>query len=79
MHERRMKSAQHNLAKIHKQWFIQETDKKKILKEQPEIIQRVKNDFNKLEDLANERVSLAEEALKLVIKVIFGWLECADI
>ncbi|KAG0748967.1 hypothetical protein G6F57_003268 [Rhizopus arrhizus] len=61
-----MKSAQHNLAKIHKQWFIQETDKKKILKEQPEIIQRVKNDFNKLEDLANERVSLAEEALKLV-------------
>ncbi|KAG1175337.1 hypothetical protein G6F70_000715 [Rhizopus microsporus] len=65
--EKRIKSAQHDLAKIHKQWFTQEIEKReKILKEQPELIQRVRNDYNKLEDLANERVSLAEEALKLV-------------
>ncbi|KAI7903044.1 uncharacterized protein BX663DRAFT_509334 [Cokeromyces recurvatus] len=65
--ERRIRSGQHDLAKIHKQWFTQEIDKReKLLKSQPILIQRIKNDYNKLEDLANERVSLAEEALKLV-------------
>ncbi|KAL7312710.1 hypothetical protein PS15m_012373 [Mucor circinelloides] len=65
--ERRIKSGQHDLTKIHRQWFTQELDKKeKLLKHQPVIIQRIQNDYNKLEDLANERVSLAEEALKLV-------------
>ena len=65
--ERRIKSGQHDLTKIHRQWFTQELEKReKLLKHQPVIIQRIQNDFNKLEDLANERVSLAEEALKLV-------------
>ncbi|CAO3622710.1 unnamed protein product [Mucor fragilis] len=65
--ERRIKSGQHDLTKIHRQWFTQELDKReKLLKHQPVIIQRIQNDYNKLEDLANERVSLAEEAIKLV-------------
>ncbi|KAI8646479.1 hypothetical protein BD408DRAFT_440146 [Parasitella parasitica] len=65
--ERRIKAGQHDLAKIHRQWFTQELEKReKLLKHQPVIIQRIHNDYNKLEGLANERVSLAEEALKLV-------------
>lgn len=65
--EKRIKSGQHDLNKIHRQWFTQELDKReKLLKNQPVIIQRIQNDFNKLEDLATERVSLAEQALKLV-------------
>ncbi|CEP11130.1 hypothetical protein [Parasitella parasitica] len=65
--ERRIKAGQHDLTKIHRQWFTQEFEKKeKLLKHQPAIIQRIQNDYSKLEDLANERISLAEEALKLV-------------
>ncbi|KAI9478474.1 MAG: hypothetical protein EXX96DRAFT_483618, partial [Benjaminiella poitrasii] len=62
-----IRSGQHDLAKIHKQWFTQEIDKReKLLKSQPILIQRIRNDYTKLENLANERMSLAEEALKLV-------------
>ncbi|KAI9277628.1 hypothetical protein BY458DRAFT_538972 [Sporodiniella umbellata] len=62
-----LKTAQNDLAKSHRQWFTQEADKKdKILKEQSAMIQRVKTGYTKLEDLASDRVSLAEEALKLV-------------
>lgn len=57
--------------KIHKQWFNQTVEKKeKFQKHQPVIIKRVQDDYNKLEDLASERISLAEEALKLVKKLL---------
>lgn len=65
--EKRIRSGQHDLAKIHRQWFSQDLEKKeKLLRHQPVIVQRIQNDYNKLEDLATERISLAEEALKLV-------------
>lgn len=65
--EKRIRSGQHDLAKIHRQWFSQDSEKKeKLLRHQPVIVQRIQNDYNKLEDLATERISLAEEALKLV-------------
>ncbi|KAI8976124.1 hypothetical protein BDB01DRAFT_804602 [Pilobolus umbonatus] len=67
--ERRIKSGQHDLATLHRHWFNHELDKReKLLKQQPAIIKRIQSDYNKLEDLANERISLAEEALKLVDK-----------
>jgi hypothetical protein len=65
--EKRIKTGEHDLAKIHKQWFNQPAEKKeKLLRHQPVIIKRIQDDYNKLEDLSSERISLAEEALKLV-------------
>jgi hypothetical protein len=66
--EKRIKTGQHDLAKIHRQWFNQELEKReRLLRHQPVIIQRIQSDYNKLEDLAAERITLAEEALKLVL------------
>lgn len=60
------------MSKIHRQWFNQELEKKeKLMKHQPIIVQRIQNDYNKLEDLATERISLAEAALKLVKGIFF--------
>ncbi|KAI8390121.1 hypothetical protein BD560DRAFT_379975 [Blakeslea trispora] len=68
--EKRIRSGQHDLAKIHRQWFsgTQEPVEKrdKLLKNQPVIIRRIQEDYHQLQDLADERVTLAEEALKLV-------------
>ncbi|KAI8047832.1 uncharacterized protein B0P05DRAFT_565221 [Gilbertella persicaria] len=68
--EKRIRSGQHDLAKIHRQWFSDHQDpaekRDKLLKNQPVIIKRIHEDYHQLHDLANERVSLAEEALRLV-------------
>ncbi|KAI9255343.1 hypothetical protein EDC94DRAFT_617385 [Helicostylum pulchrum] len=65
--EKRIKSAKHELTKIHSQWFSQDAEKKeKLSRQEPVIVQRIEKDYAKLEDLATERITLAEEALKLV-------------
>ncbi|KAI8099041.1 uncharacterized protein BX664DRAFT_354522 [Halteromyces radiatus] len=65
--ERRVHTQQHDLTKLHRQWFHQELEKReKILKHEPNIIKRVQRDYDKLEDLASERIQLAENALRLV-------------
>ncbi|OBZ89092.1 Chromatin modification-related protein YNG2 [Choanephora cucurbitarum] len=68
--EKRIRSGQHDLAKIHRQWFSGTQDpiekRDKLLKNQPIIIKRIREDYHQLEGLADERVMLAEEALRLV-------------
>jgi galactose-1-phosphate uridylyltransferase len=66
--EKRISVAQYDLQSIHRQWFNQELEKrKKLLKHEPDLIKRIKNDYNKLEDLSTERIQLAEDSIKLVI------------
>lgn len=67
--EKRIKSSQHELSKIHRQWFEQEPDKKeRLTRHEPVIIQRIENDYAKLQELANERIHLAQKTLTLVEK-----------
>ncbi|KAI9275538.1 hypothetical protein BDA99DRAFT_495744 [Phascolomyces articulosus] len=65
--ERRIHSHQHDLSKFHKQWFQAEMEKKKkIQKHEPILINSIQRDYDKLEDLATERIQLMEGALQLV-------------
>ncbi|CAO3630499.1 unnamed protein product [Cunninghamella blakesleeana] len=65
--EKRVHAQQLDLSKLHRQWFHQESEKReKILKHEPNIIKRIRRDYDKLEDLATERIQLAENALHLV-------------
>ncbi|KAG2199431.1 hypothetical protein INT47_011543 [Mucor saturninus] len=67
--EKRIKSAQHELSKLHRQWFDGDPQKRERLKKhEPVLIQRIETDYAKLQDLANERIHLAQEALTLVEK-----------
>lgn len=57
---------QHDLDKLHKQWFHPEQEKKdKVLRNEPVLIKRIQRDYDKLEDLAAERIELVEGALQL--------------
>ncbi|CDH53573.1 phdfinger domain containing protein [Lichtheimia corymbifera JMRC:FSU:9682] len=59
--ERRMHMNQHDLDKLHKQWFHPEQEKKdKVLRNEPVLIKRIQRDYDKLEDLAAERIELVE-------------------
>lgn len=63
---------QHDLDKLHKQWFHPEQEKKdKVLRNEPVLIKRIQRDYDKLEDLAAERIELVEGALQLAS---WGWL-----
>ncbi|KAI7855003.1 hypothetical protein BDC45DRAFT_507494 [Circinella umbellata] len=65
--ERKVHSHQHDLAKFHKQWFQAEFEKKqKIQSHEPVLIKRIQRDYDKLEELATERIELVEGALQLV-------------
>ncbi|KAI8149089.1 hypothetical protein BJV82DRAFT_590591 [Fennellomyces sp. T-0311] len=65
--ERRVHVHQHDLAKLHKQWFHPELEKRqKILRHEPLLIKKIQRDYDKLEDLASERIQLVEGALQLV-------------
>ncbi|KAI8329336.1 hypothetical protein BC941DRAFT_443267 [Chlamydoabsidia padenii] len=65
--ERRVHSQQLDLTKFHRQWFNQELEKReKILKHETLVIRRIQRDYDKLEELSNERIQLAETALRLV-------------
>ncbi|KAL1928784.1 hypothetical protein VTP01DRAFT_2570 [Rhizomucor pusillus] len=65
--EKRVHMNENDLAKLHKQWFQPELEKReKILKHEPALIRRIHRDYDKLEDLATERIQLMEGALKLV-------------
>lgn len=64
--EKRVHMNENDLAKLHKQWFQPELEKReKILKHEPALIRRIHRDYDKLEDLATERIQLMEGALKL--------------
>ncbi|KAI9321675.1 hypothetical protein BX666DRAFT_1012104 [Dichotomocladium elegans] len=75
--ERRVHNNEHDLAKLHKQWFQPEADKReKILRHEPILIRRIQRDYDKLQDLASERIELVEGALQLHIRSIdicIGW------
>ncbi|ORX59746.1 hypothetical protein DM01DRAFT_1191704 [Hesseltinella vesiculosa] len=65
--ERRVHTGQHDLTKIHRSWFSQDQEKReKYIKHEPNLIKRIQRDYDKLEDLATERIKLAENALHLV-------------
>ncbi|KAI8064723.1 hypothetical protein BC940DRAFT_305181 [Gongronella butleri] len=65
--ERRIQTGQHDLMKIHRQWFQQDQEKReKYAKHEPNLIRRIQRDYDKLEDLAAERIQLAENALHLM-------------
>lgn len=67
--ERRVSSHQHDLDKLFKQRFHPETEKReKALRNEPALIRRIHRDYNKLENLASERIELMQGALQLVFQ-----------
>lgn len=64
--ERHIHSRDNNLSKIHRQVMNSTETKADALKNEPIIIRKIKRDYDRIQVLADEKVQIAEQALKLV-------------
>lgn len=64
--ERHIHSRDNNLSKIHRQVMNSTDTKADALKNEPIIIRKIRRDYDRIQTLADEKVQIAEEALKLV-------------
>ncbi|KAG2172468.1 hypothetical protein INT44_006641 [Umbelopsis vinacea] len=64
--ERHIHSRDNNLSKIHRQVMNSTETKADALKNEPIIIRKIKRDYDRIQVLADEKVQIAEQALKLL-------------